>query len=121
MTTGLYDGHPTANLILTPNRIQEIILLLVDVHGLLDYLYHEPATTPELIATARAYLHETASDHTLDTIIDAVDSLATYLTWAMRHAIIHPDPPDPDKQPPRRLLTQPPTTSTPNTPGAKSE
>jgi hypothetical protein len=94
-TTGLHNGHPAANLILTPNRTQEIILLLVDVHGLLDYLFRTDITTPETSAAAETYLHETASDHTLDTIIDALDSLATHLTWAMRHAIIHPDLPDP--------------------------
>jgi hypothetical protein len=95
VTTSLDHGYPTANLILTPCHTRNIIVLLTDVHGLLDYLFRAGVATPETTAAAQTYLHETLSDHTLDTLIDAIDSLATHLTWAMRHAIIHPDLPGP--------------------------
>jgi len=93
------DGYPAANLILTPNHTQAIITLLTDAHGLLDYLHHNPDTSPELTTAAGAYLAETLSEHTLNTLIEALENLAIYLTWALRHTTVYPDLPDPTNNP----------------------
>ena len=85
-------GYHTADITLPPEQTRDIIILLIDVHGVLDHLYLD-GTNPELTAAANSYLHHSASDHTLASIIDAVDTLAYQLTHAMRDAVLHPDEP----------------------------
>jgi hypothetical protein len=69
------------------NNTHQAIQLLIDVGGLLDYLFRAPIATGELAQAAETYLHVTLSHYTLDTLIDAVDNLAAHLTEAMRQAI----------------------------------
>jgi hypothetical protein len=94
MTT-LPDGQLAAEITLTPEQTRQIIILLIDVHGLLDYYLHLADADPELTAPAEAYLRETASGHTLATVIEALDNLATQLTRATRDAVLHSCPPPP--------------------------
>ena len=91
-------GHPIAEITIPPDQARDIIILLIDIHGLLEHL-HRHGPDPEL-AAAEAYLRESASNHTLASVIDTVDSLATHLTSAMRHAVIRCRPPAPANQRP---------------------
>jgi len=81
-------GQVIIEITMPPNQARDIIILLIDVHGVLEHLYRD-APSPELTAAAEAYLRESASDHTLASLINAVDSLGTQLTCAMRDAVDH--------------------------------
>jgi len=84
--------HPTT-ITLPPEQTRDLIILLIDVHGLLDHL-HLDGADPELTAAADSYLHYTTTNHhTLATIIDALDSLISQLTHTMREAVLHPTNP----------------------------
>ena len=80
---------------LEPCRTRDIIHLLLDAHSVLDHLYLD-GTQPEITATAEDYLRESGSNYTLPAMIDALDSLINELTWAMRDAVLHIDPPRSD-------------------------
>ena len=77
------DGDPIADIMLPPQHARHIIELLLDVHGVLDHLYLD-GTHPELTDTAEDYLHCVASEHSMASMIEAVDSLINQLTWTMR-------------------------------------
>jgi hypothetical protein len=80
--------HPTT-ITLPPEQTRDLIILLIDVHGLLDHL-HLDGADPELTAAADSYLHYTTTNHhTLPTIIDALDNLISQLTHTMREAVLH--------------------------------
>jgi hypothetical protein len=87
--------YPIAEISLDPCRTRDIICLLIDVHSALDHLYLD-GTAPEITAPAEDYLRESCSDYTLPAMIDALGSLINQLTWAMRDAVVHIDPPGSD-------------------------
>ena len=77
--------HPTT-ITLPPEQTRDLIILLIDVHGLLDHL-HLDGADPELTAAADSYLHYTTTNHhTLPTIIDALDNLLRHPTQAIPEA-----------------------------------
>jgi hypothetical protein len=78
-----YHTHIT----LGPAHTRELIVLLIDIHGLLDHL-HLDGANPQITAAANSYLRYTDSHHTLPTLIDAVDTHAYQLTNAMRTAVL---------------------------------
>jgi hypothetical protein len=80
---------------LDPCHTRDIIHLLLDAHSVLDHLYLD-GTQPEITAPAEDYLRESGSNYTLPAMIDALDSLINELTWAMRDAVLHIDPPRSD-------------------------
>ena len=81
-------GHHTAAITLPPEQTRDILNLLTDTHAVLDLLYLDGAN-PELTALAESYLHYTASQHTLASLIDALDNLVHHLlTQAMRPAAL---------------------------------
>jgi hypothetical protein len=87
------EGHHTTAITLLPEQTRDLIVLLIDVHGLLDYL-HLDGADPEITAAADGYLHyTTTAHHTLATIIDALDSLISQLTHTTREAVLHPTNP----------------------------
>jgi hypothetical protein len=91
-------GYACTDIALTPDQTRQAIVLLTDVHAVLDHLYLD-GTDPELTAAAEAYLHGAASDHTLPSLIDAVGHLVNQLTWAMRDALTPIDPPSEQPHP----------------------
>ena len=87
------EVHHPAAITLPPEQTRDLIVLLVDVHGLLDHL-HLDGADPELTAAAYGYLHyTTTAHHTLATIIDALDNLISHLTHTMRETVLHPTNP----------------------------
>ena len=73
---------------------RDLILLLIDVHAVLDHLYLD-GTQPQITAPAEDYLRESASPYTLPALIDALGAVTDHLSRAERHALgsIPPDPP----------------------------
>jgi hypothetical protein len=76
-------GYPIADITLPAHHTRHIIELLLDVHGVLDHLYLD-GTRPDLTAAAEDYLRATDSEHSLGSLIKAVDILTNQLIWAMR-------------------------------------
>jgi hypothetical protein len=73
---------------------RDLILLLVDVHAVLDHLYLD-GTQPQITAPAEDYLRESASPYTLPALIDALGAVTDQLSRAERQALssIPPEPP----------------------------
>jgi len=92
------DRYAITDIALTPQTTRAAIMLLIDVHGVLDHL-HLDGTNPQLTAIADAYLHATASPHTLPTLIDALGQLVNQLTWAIRDALTPIDTPSEQPHP----------------------
>jgi hypothetical protein len=86
------NGYHFAQVSITPRQARDIIVLLIDVHGVLDHIHR---TDTDQTATAEAYLRYAGSDHTLTSILDAIDGLYHTLTMAMHRATIRSNPPTP--------------------------
>src|SRR5262249_58183865 len=73
-----------------------LILLLIDVHAVLDHLYPD-GTQPQITAPAEDYLRESASPYTLPALIDALGEATGQLSHAARQALdgLPPRPPAP--------------------------
>jgi hypothetical protein len=73
---------------------RDLILLLTDVHAVLDHLYLD-GTQPQITAPAEDYLRESASPYSLPALIDALGEVTDRLSRAERQALdgIPPDPP----------------------------
>ena len=61
------------------------MLLLADVHAVLDQLYLD-GTQPQITAPAEDYLRESASPYTLPALISALAEVITMLGTAIRDA-----------------------------------
>jgi hypothetical protein len=98
---------------------RDLILLLTDVHAVLDHLYLD-GTQPEITSPAGDYLRESASPYTLPALIDAPGEVTGQLSHAdahpSRHAILHQptiqhdttsDPPDPRRVADQRRTRHP--------------
>jgi hypothetical protein len=64
---------------------RDIMLLLLDVHAVLDHLYLD-GTQPHLTAPAEDYLRESASPYTLPALISALDEVINLLGRTIRDA-----------------------------------
>ena len=71
---------------------RDLILLLTDVHAVLDHLYLD-GTQPEITSPAEDYLRESVSPYSLPALIDALDEVTNQLSHAEREAL-HGIPPD---------------------------
>ena len=87
------SDHQLASITLDAGNARDIMLMLLDVHAVLDHLYLDGAQ-PEITAPAEEYLRESGSPYTLQALIGGLDDVITQLTQAIRNAI-------PDISPPR--------------------
>jgi len=73
---------------------RDLILMLIDVHAVLDHLYLD-GTQPQITSQAEEYLRESASPYTLPALIDALGEVTDQLSHAERQALdsIPPSPP----------------------------
>ena len=76
---------------------RDLILMLIDVHAVLDHLYLD-GTQPEITAPAEDYLRESASPYSLPALIEALGEATDQLSRAECQALggIPPDPPAPE-------------------------
>ena len=76
---------------------RDLILMLIDVHAVLDHLYLD-GTQPQITAPAEDYLRETASPYTLPALIDALGQATDQLSRAEHQALgsTPPGPPAPE-------------------------
>jgi len=88
------SDYQIASISLDAGYTRDLILLLIDVHAVLDHLYLD-GTQPEITAPAEDYLRESASPYTLPALIDALGEVTDQLSRAERQALggIPPDPP----------------------------
>ena len=91
------SDYQIASISLDAGYTRDLILLLIDVHAVLDHL-HLDGTQPQITAPAEDYLRESASPYTLPGLIDALGEATDQLSRAERHALgtIPPDPPAPE-------------------------
>jgi hypothetical protein len=79
------SDYQAARLTLDAGNARDIMLLLLDVHAVLDHL-HLDGTQPRLTAPAEDYLRESASPYTLPTLIGALAEVINLLGCAIRDA-----------------------------------
>jgi len=75
--------YQAAHLTLDAGNARDIMLLLLDVHAVLDHLYLD-GTQPHITAPAEDYLRESASPCTLPALIGALAEVINLLTRAIR-------------------------------------
>ena len=79
------SDYQIASISLDAGYTRDLILLLIDVHAVLDHLYLD-GTQPEITSPAEDYLRESASPYTLPALIDALDEVISLLSRAEREA-----------------------------------
>ena len=91
------SDYQIASISLDAGYTRDLILLLTDVHAVLDHLYLD-GTQPEITAPAEDYLRESASPYSLPALIDALGEVTGQLSRAERRALggVPPDPPAPE-------------------------
>ena len=90
------SDYQIASISLDAGYTRDLILLLIDVHAVLDHLYLD-GTQPQITAPAEHYLRESASPYTLPALIEALGAVTDQLSRAERQAFcgIPPGPPAP--------------------------
>jgi len=88
------SDYQIASISLDAGYTRDLILLLTDVHAVLDHFYLD-GTQPQITAPAEDYLRESASPYSLPALIDALGEVTDRLSRAERQALdgIPPDPP----------------------------
>ena len=91
------SDYQIASISLDTGYTRDLILMLTDVHAVLDHLYLD-GTQPQITAPAEDYLRESASPYSLPALIDALAEVTGQLSRAERQApgSIPPDPPAPE-------------------------
>ena len=79
---------------------RDLILLLTDVHAVLDHLYLD-GTQPQITAPAEDYLRESASPYSLPALIDALAEATGQLSRAECQALGSIPPGSPAPEPAR--------------------
>jgi len=79
------SNYQIASISLDAGYTRDLILMLIDVHAVLDHLYLD-GTQPQITAPAEDYLRESASPYTLPALIGALGEVITMLTSAIRGA-----------------------------------
>ena len=80
------SDYQIASISLDAGYTRDLILMLIDVHAVLDHLYLD-GTQPEITAPAEDYLRESASPYSLPALIDALGEVTDHLSYAERHAL----------------------------------
>jgi hypothetical protein len=90
------SDYQIASIHLDAGYTRDLILMLIDVHAVLDHLYLD-GTQPQITAPAEHYLRESASPYSLPALIDALAEVTGQLSHAERQALdrIPPGPPAP--------------------------
>jgi hypothetical protein len=88
------SDYQIASISLDAGYTRDLILMLIDVHAVLDHLYLD-GTQPEITAPAEDYLRESASPYSLPCLIDALGEVTDQLSRAECQALggIPSDPP----------------------------
>ena len=86
------SDHQIVSISLDAGYTRDLILMLIDVHAVLDHLYLD-GTQPQIIFPAEDYLRESGSPYTLPGLISALDEVISHLTRATSHAIADITPP----------------------------
>jgi hypothetical protein len=76
------SDYQLAEITLDAGHARDIMLLLPDLHAVLDQL-HLDGTQPQTTAAAEAILRESGSPYTLPTLISALGEVINQLTWAI--------------------------------------
>ena len=79
------SDYQLAGVTVDAGNARDIMLLLLDVHAVLDHLYLD-GTKPAVTAPAEEYLRESASPYTLPSLISAVGDVITMLSCAVHDA-----------------------------------
>ena len=80
------SDYQIASISLDAGYTRDLILMLTDVHAVLDHLYLD-GTQPQITAPAEDYLRESASPYTLPALIDALGEVTDRLSGAEREAL----------------------------------
>jgi hypothetical protein len=79
------SDYQLAGITLDTGHTRDIMLMLLDVHAVLDQL-HLDGTQPHITAEADAVLRESGSPYTLPALISALSDVIDELTRATHHA-----------------------------------
>ncbi len=79
------SDYQLAEIAVDAGNARDIMLMLLDVHAVLDHLYLD-GTRPGITAPAEEYLRESASPYTLTSLIGALGDVITMLGHAIGHA-----------------------------------
>jgi hypothetical protein len=79
------SDYQAAQITLDAGHARDIMLMLLDVHAVLDHIYLD-GTRPQATSPARAWLRESASSYTLPGLIDALNEVISQLCQAERDA-----------------------------------
>jgi hypothetical protein len=80
------SDYQLAEFCVDAGNARDVMLMLVDVHAVLDHLYLD-GTQPQITAPAEDYLSESASPYTLPALIGAVGDVISMLGRAIRGAV----------------------------------
>jgi hypothetical protein len=79
------SDYQLAEISVDAGNARDIMLMLLDVHAVLDHLYLD-GTRPGVTAPAEEYLRESASPYTLPSLIGALGDVVTMLGHAIGDA-----------------------------------
>ena len=79
------SDYQAAQITLDAGHARDIMLMLLDVHAVLDHIYLD-GTRPQATTLARAWLRESASPCTLPGLIDALEEVINLICQAERDA-----------------------------------
>ncbi|HEU5387998.1 MAG TPA: hypothetical protein VFV73_19050 [Streptosporangiaceae bacterium] len=80
------SDYRIASISLDADCTRDLILMLTDVHAVLDHLYPD-GTQPQITAPAEDYLRESASPYSLPALIDALGEATGQLSRAEHQAL----------------------------------
>jgi hypothetical protein len=80
------SDYQIASISLDAGYTRDLILLLTDVHAVLDHLYLD-GTQPQITSPAEDYLRGSASPYTLPALIDALGEVTGQLSRAEHQAL----------------------------------
>jgi hypothetical protein len=80
------SDYQLAEVTVDAGNARDIMLMLLDVHAVLDHLYLD-GDRPRITAPAEEYLRESASPYTLPSLIGALGDVITVLGCAIDEAV----------------------------------